>query len=530
MLILRIRQAEIALAAGRLDEAYDLAQSPDLRSHRRGQELIGQLVAAFVRRGQEHLSGQRWQQALADAQRAFKLGGNRPEVSQLQAAVAEVFTSRQESEHRKADAVAEARQHVRDGQLTMAEGLLGEAGFDGVPAAALRREAAARRAGVEPALGQAQAALERQDWDAAIRAVLDARQLHASNPKVTDLATKIGLAVLQEIRTAIDAGRMDRAEVLIGRLTPLAGRTIDLHELDRVVGQCRQAAQRIAQGRPQEAEQILRQLTAIVPKAGWLKEAIAVAQQAAEGLEQLRTGPLGLIMASESHSRERLQPLPEDHDLDDVTRKIPVPAPSEAVAGRGVPQRFLLHVDGVGSYLVVRKASVTFGPASTSNECDVSLMAEAGLSGVAIERVDEDYFLRARQAVIVNDRPVTQKLLVDGDRIALSLRCRVKFGLPNAASTSAVVQLSGTRLAGTDARRIILLDHEIVIGPGSASHIRADGLAEPVVLYVRGDQLCCRAKQPVLVNDAALDGSAGLPLGSSVRIGPMSMVVTEVLS
>ena len=130
--------------------------------------------------------------------------------------------------------------------------------------------------------------------------------------------------------------------------------------------------------------------------------------------------------------------------------------------------------------------------------------------------------------MLVNDRPVTQKLLADGDRIALSPRCRMRFSVPNAASTSAVLHLSGTRLPKTDARRVILLDRELVIGPGSASHIRADSLDEPVVLYVRDGRLCCRTKEPVLVNDAVQDGSAGLPLGASVRIGPVSMVMTAV--
>ena len=46
MLILRIRQAEVATAAGRLDEAFDLVQRDGrFRSHRRGQEAVTGLVA-----------------------------------------------------------------------------------------------------------------------------------------------------------------------------------------------------------------------------------------------------------------------------------------------------------------------------------------------------------------------------------------------------------------------------------------------------------------------------------------------------
>jgi hypothetical protein len=149
---------------------------------------------------------------------------------------------------------------------------------------------------------------------------------------------------------------------------------------------------------------------------------------------------------------------------------------------------------------------------------------------MTIERAEEDYFLRATQAVLVNDRPATQQLLADGDRIAPSPRCRVRFSLPNAASTSALLQLSGTRLPKTDARRVVLLNRELVIGPGPNSHIRADGLAESVVLYLRGDEMCCRSREPVLIDQKTLASSAGLPTDSSVRIGALSFVITAVAS
>ncbi len=345
---------------------------------------------------------------------------------------------------------------------------------------------------------------------------------------MADLSARIVQAVLREIRSSIDVGRVDRADLLIDRLMPLSGRTVDLEELDRIVGQCRQAAAQAAGGQPWQAEQVLRQLAVVLPKAGWLEDAIAAARQAGDALERLRTGPLGLMMQT-PESPERQPPSVQDDVSEAPTRILPASPPARPV-GQGVPQRFLLHVDGVGSYLVVRKGQLTIGPASRSNGCDVALLSDSGLSAVTVERADGDYFLRSEQALLVNDRPVTQRLLADGDRVALSNRCRMRFALPNAASASAVLHLSGTRLPGTDARRVILMDREVVIGPGAASHIRADGLEDRVVLYVRDDALCCRAKEPVMANEAALDGSGGLPLGAGLRIGPLSMVITAVAS
>ena len=83
-MILRIRQAECALADGRLDEAYEIAQADDVRRHHHGQRLIGRLARAIVQRGQENLAAGRFQPALSDCNKAEKLAGNLAEVSQFQ--------------------------------------------------------------------------------------------------------------------------------------------------------------------------------------------------------------------------------------------------------------------------------------------------------------------------------------------------------------------------------------------------------------------------------------------------------------
>jgi hypothetical protein len=129
--------------------------------------------------------------------------------------------------------------------------------------------------------------------------------------------------------------------------------------------------------------------------------------------------------------------------------------------------------------------------------------------------------------VQVNGKPTTRKLLIDGDKIMLSRRCRLRFGLPHAASTTAMLDLSGTRLPTGDARRVILLDRSIVIGPGASSHIRADQLAEPIVLNVRDGRLFCTSSQAVTVGDRPIDRMAGIPMDAQVRVGPASFVVTR---
>ncbi len=77
MAILRLKQAQYALTDGRLDEAFDLAQSDKVTAHQQGQKLLTDLAGRFTRRGRDHLDAGRTAEALADCEKAVKLAGNR---------------------------------------------------------------------------------------------------------------------------------------------------------------------------------------------------------------------------------------------------------------------------------------------------------------------------------------------------------------------------------------------------------------------------------------------------------------------
>ena len=192
-----------------------------------------------------------------------------------------------------------------------------------------------------------------------------------------------------------------------------------------------------------------------------------------------------------------------------------------------LPGKFFIQMDGVGSFLVVRSYVVTFGPVSSSSRPKVGLVADPSLPTVRIERTDEDYFLRCEQKVMVNDRSSTEKLLADGDRIALSPRCRWRFRRPNPASTSAMLAMSSARLPQGDTRTVILLDREIIVGPGPGAHIRADQCDQTAVLHVRGDRLLCRSASPVMASGRPIESAQGIRLDVPVQIGTMRLVVTS---
>jgi hypothetical protein len=170
-----------------------------------------------------------------------------------------------------------------------------------------------------------------------------------------------------------------------------------------------------------------------------------------------------------------------------------------------LPTKFILQVDGAGSFLVVRQPAVTIGPISSSRIPDIALIAEPATPVASLDRVEDDYFLRSATN--------GSKLLTSGDRISLSPRCRLTFSVPNPSSTSAVLDLTTGRFPRGDLRRVILLDRDIVIGPGATAHARADHVIEPVVLHVRDGRLWCRTVQ--------------VPVGSPTSVAGVSFVVTR---
>ena len=155
-------------------------------------------------------------------------------------------------------------------------------------------------------------------------------------------------------------------------------------------------------------------------------------------------------------------------------------------------------------------------------------MAEPNLPVVTIERAEDDYFIRSSSPVRVNDATTTNKLLVDGDHIALSPRCGMKFNIPNPASTTVTLSLSSARLGRADVRQIILMDRDILIGPTAGSHIVAEFLDETVALFAQNGRLLCKAKEKVLVDDRPVSPTTGLAVNKQITIGQISLVLTEL--
>jgi hypothetical protein len=149
-------------------------------------------------------------------------------------------------------------------------------------------------------------------------------------------------------------------------------------------------------------------------------------------------------------------------------------------------------------------------------------MTAAGSPTVTLSRSEEDYLLSAAAPVTLNERPTTGALLADGDRIGLGPRCRIHFRRPNAASTSAVLQVSGARLPWGSVREVILMGRELVIGPSSIAHVRTRDSAAQVVLHASDGRLLCRSNEPLTIDGRPAANHVEVTAASRVTAGNTS--------
>ena len=536
MLILRLKQAETAVADGRLDEAFEIIRSEQIRQHRRGQKLIGRLARSFVKRGQENLDAERIQLALNDCNKAEKLAGNIDEVAKLRSAIcSQMEQKRLRDQHRSLN-LAQAKRNIQDGWISAGQQILDQADERDSQAGMVIQQANLARLQLNEVISKIEQALQKDCLENALDIIQQAKIYDNKNEKVLDLIFKIKNSAIEKIRTNLDNGRIDLARSLLKKVLPIAHGTSEISELGFVIEQCQKAAEFLAAGRPREAVSLLRKVKVICPSAKWLDSVTEQSKKAAEMLDELAAGPLGLeinsnvgnnLNSSDEQFRKKISAeSPTAPGIPNISNNKKLKWAKNERAG--LSSEFVMQIDGIGSFLVLRENKITIGPVSSSARPAVGLMANPNLPVATIERVEDDYFIQSSSPINVNGTTVTEKLLADGDKIAFSPRCSMKFLVPNPASTTAILLLSGTRLGRADIREVILMDRDILIGPGKGNHIPAEGLSETITMYTHNGRLLSKARGKVLVNDTPISDSEGIPIHKQIRIGQISFVLTKI--
>jgi len=522
MLNLHLKQAQSALSDGQLDEAFRLVSHEAVGRCRKGQRLVAKVAQALAGRGKEHLAAERLQQALGDCNKADQLGGNRIEVAELRRAICKRMEQKQFLHRQQQEQLDQAREKIDDGWLSVGEEILGD--VEHGEADILMHRATAKRKLAEDVVSKAGLAIKRGDIEQAIDILRQAGLPAKNSQDIGDYVNKIRDTVVERCREYLNAGRIDLASALLDKFSLLGCESIETRQLADALGICGQAGRCIAEGKLRQAANLLARLKVILGGAKWVESARTEAIRCAEAIESLEAGPVGLAISERRDKdvvRDDIQPT---EDKPQKARHRTEPARTDDGAGQ-VPSRFLLQIDGVGAFLVVRDRVVTIGPVSSSARPAVGLVASADIPVARIERHDDEYFLRSDERVSIGNRTVGQKLLSDGDKIALSDRCRMRFNIPNAASNTATLHLSSARMTRPDITSVILMDRDILVGPTVGDHIRTGAVSDSIAFFVRDGRIFCRTKDRIHTGTSEHDCRQGLPVDQPVRIGSLNVVI-----
>jgi tetratricopeptide (TPR) repeat protein len=412
-------------------------------------------------------------------------------------------------------AMRQAQEALKHGRLEEAVRLIQQ------PHAQDRRGAAELVARLAAAfVERANRAFRKEDADGAWRDLLQAEQLQTANARGEQLRatlTKVGVA---EVRGLLQAADPSQAEEAAARLRGRLVRSQELQSLDDAAHAWLSARDLAGRGEfPQALEAVdrARRLARDVGPLDEYRYDLEQRQQKFAGLllrlheaadggrwgEVVQTAEEALAVAPQ-HAEARRVRAKAWKAVEPVTVALGRPTtetvPEASPTPPGLPDRFLLWIDGVGGYLVCLGTRVTFGQAIPGSHVDVPLVADVSRLHATLSRDGEGYVLEAARALQVNGKPATRALLRPGDRVTLGPSCQFVFRQPAPPSATARLDLvSGHRLPlGVDG--VLVMAETLILGDGPQVHITMPDLKSPVVFFRQKDGLGLRHTGGLTVN------------------------------
>lgn len=523
LLFVRLKAAENALRDGRLDEAYRLATTPDLRAHRRGAAVLAGLTERFLARAREHFRADRFDEALADVAKAEAGGVQVDRVAELRDQICAVAAeeTRREDERRRHRAAAMRR--VADGSLAAGRRIMEAASQRDLDAEAVRRDLDRRGEDVHEAVGQAERLIDDGRLAAAADRLERARSIDRHDARLVGVERRLCDVVFERVRNAITQGRLRRASAELACLRAIGKDLPARRELMDMLSAAGAAARDVRAARYGDARRHALTLGRLVPGAAWVGKVIEQLERMDDLRAELCGGPLG-----EEVDGDGPRAVSGDVGAGGAGRVRRADALADTVAIPGgtrspgsLPDRLLLLIDGGGSYLLQLGDRTSIGRAAAARLADVPVFSDLAERHADIARVDDDYFLYSRHDVEAGGRSGKQHLLRDGVRVTLGRKAKFTFKKPSRKSSTAVLDLSDTTKMPNDVRRVVLFARHATIGTGPTAHMTCRHATPPLILFARGGSLWVRLK-----NDGHVDMEAyELRMGAPTEVGGVTMVL-----
>lgn len=295
----------------------------------------------------------------------------------------------------------------------------------------------------------------------------------------------------------------------------------DLAEVERLGGLLAAAAvvrpefaQRAAVLQQQASHQREQALAAVTAaRTAGAAQDLAAAEAAAEAAARLWADGAEVrelqreLAAQRQHAAQldRIASLTAGKDLRAAARQLEALAPAAPLLrtriydmkaslakAQGLEGAFLLRIDEGGEHLVLRTETVVIGNVQ-KRVADLPILASLAGRHASIRRSMsfhggmQDRIVAEDGTIQHDGKPIAERRLQHGDRIALTTALSLRYTQPCRRSLTTALQLQGGfQVAGTD--RLLLLkdrgrDGRILIGPGQDVHVKLGGATGEVEVF-----------------------------------------------
>jgi|GEM_PF-4528488 len=535
-MFLKLKQAKCALQDGHLEQAYVIVDNEALRSHRKGQLIIHELAEAFLVRATTHLSNKRVAQAHIDCSSAQKLVGNTSEISNLYNKIIAANVANADGVAKVIASENNARQLVADGYMTLGKAVAQKMPSGG-GADRLCSDINDMHQRIKHLVHKVEEAINANDLVVGAKLLAHGNTL-SEHQDYQSINRKYIAAVEAEVLSYITQGQIDHAKKWLNHIK---GYITESHQLlipTQWVSTAVAARHALSSGDIKKAAVNVNQLDRLLPEVAWVIEAKGAIQNATSHLDTVRAGPLGFIVDSLSSAEIKVANSEAGVENIGISNRIEIidKKAVESLSLRDIkvatdmPEKLMVQIDGVGSYLIYRQNKLMIGGISSCKNVDLGFIGGPELQHVTIIRGEDDYLLQVEDqstgGIEINGEGVKEKLLLHDDKIALSPRCRFKFQKQNVASSTAFLSFASAKFPRSDVRGAILLERELIIGSTTDAHIIATTLQHPVILYIADGHLLCRSNASLYGDGQLIDATTPLVVGVSYCTRDLSFVIT----
>lgn len=472
-----LQHALIAMRAGRLDEAANLLVRPEVRPHRRAQEVLTDLCRRLVERGYEHLNADRLAEARRDALRVMAIEPGTPEASALNTQVGRRVAEAQQRASRAAGGLALARRLADLGHSTMARKTLPDT--DEAGKQRLLAQLDLRKLERQTLIERGKTALARNDFNVVHR-VIQRLATFPPSSEIEALNQEVEAHAARVANEHFEDGQPEAAHALLPLMNPA-------EPLSQICRDLARAASDLQRGDANAALPCLQRAARRFPTAVWLSEVILQTRVLRDTHETLAAGLLGSLADS-----GQSEPAPASQRATQAlawVRPSPNPLLIQRPVGMPLPDSPLILNQGDQPLAIISTtARLSLAGASHPGPEVLALLRTAG-PGPTFTRDEEGHLIDCPSGLTVNHKPTTTAVLTDGDRLGLGPRLRLRYLRANPASQTAVLELTAGRFVTPHLRRIVLLAGELLVGPHRGCHLRDPELTTPVTFRPAADGL-----------------------------------------